>query len=304
MLKDNLMADTKPQNSVTRHLNPDVVSNLPPRQGTGPLDYAIPWVIELRIVGTPTVLQVKVTESMMIGRGDADSAKRPEVDLATYNGYEHGVSRTHAVISARNSRVSIRDLGSSNGTFLNGGRLDAGQEYRLKHGDSLLFGRLEVQLFFVVTPSSYEKEDMPFYEVIIPTISHGERVLILEEEEQVANAIKSVLEQAGFVAIWASNLTQAITLAEYNMPDIILMELMLSEGNGLNLIHFVRKHAKGATVPIVVVSGSTGGYQMGQAIDAGADMVLTKPVGIDELLRGMSKVVPNSADVDRGIGLR
>ncbi|MDX2077582.1 MAG: response regulator [bacterium] len=297
------MTDTKPQHSVTRHLNPDVVSNLPPRIGTGPLDYAIPWVIELRIVGTPTVLQVKVTESMTIGRGDADSPKRPEVDLAPYNGYEHGVSRTHAIISARNSRVSIRDLGSSNGTFLNGGRLDAGQEYRLKHGDTIMFGRLELQLFFVVTPSSYEKEDMPFYEVIIPTIAKGDKVLILEEEEQVAHAIKSVLEQAGFFAIWAANLTQALTLVEHNMPDIILMELMLSEGNGINLIQFVRKHAKGANVPIVVVSGSTGGYQMGQAIDAGADMVLTKPVGIDELLRGMSKVVPSATDVDKGTGL-
>lgn len=298
------MSDTKPQQAVTRHLNPDVVSNLSPRMGTGPLDYAIPWVIELRIVGTPTVLQVKVTESMTIGRGDDDSPKRPEVDLAPYNGYENGVSRSHAIIAARNSRVSIRDLGSSNGTFLNGGRLEVGQEYRLKHGDTLSFGRLELQLFFVVTPSSYEKEDMPFSEVVIPTISKGERVLILEEEEQVANAIKSVLEQAGFVTVWASNLTQAITLAEHNMPDIVLMELMLNEGNGINLIHFIRKHAKGATVPIVVVSANTGGYQMGQAIDAGADMVLTKPVGIDELLRGMSKVVPNSPDVERGIGLR
>jgi len=297
------MADTKPQNSVTRHLNPDVVSNLSPRLGTGPLDYAIPWVIELRIVGTPTVLQVKVTESMMIGRGDTDSPKRPEVDLAPYNGYEQGVSRTHAVISARNSRVSVRDLGSSNGTFLNGARLEAGQEYRLKHGDSITFGRLELQLFFVVTPSSYEKEDMPFSEVIIPTIAKGARVLILEEEHQVAHAIQSVLEQAGFIVTWAANLTQALTLVEHNMPDIVLMELMLSEGNGLNLIHFVRKHPKGTNIPIVVVSSSTGGYQMGQAIDAGADMVLTKPVGIDELLRGMSKVVPSATDVDKGTGL-
>lgn len=298
------MSDNKPKQAVTRHLNSDVMSNLPPRIGTGPLDYAIPWVIELRIVGTPTVLQVKVTESMTIGRSDEDSPKRPEIDLAPYNGYENGVSRTHAMISARNSRVTIRDLGSSNGTFLNGARLELGQEYRLKHGDTLMFGRLEVQLFFVVTPSSYEKEHMPFTEVVIPTISQGDRVLLLEEEEQVANAIKSVLEQAGFVTTWAPNLTHAITLTEHNMPDIVLMELMLNEGNGLNLIHFIRNHPQGAKVPIVVLSPNTGGYQMGQAVDAGADMVLIKPVGIDELLRGMSKVIPNSPDVERGIGLR
>jgi DNA-binding NarL/FixJ family response regulator len=48
-------------------------------------------------------------------------------------------------------------------------------------------------------------------------------------------------------------------------------------------------------VPLVIISGVTGGYQMGQAIDAGVDIFLTKPVGVDELLRSFTKVIGGTA---------
>lgn len=284
------MSDDQHKNKHTRRLDLESVSYVPPVSGTGPLDYAIPWVMELRIVGTASVLQIQVRESMVVGRSDQTTSK-PDVDLEPYNAYELGVSRKHAMIYARNSRVTVRDLHSSNGTFINDGKLEADKDYRLRHGDILAFGKLQFQVFFVVTPSSHEKYDTPFNEVVIPKIGSGQKVLIVEDDHQVASALGSVLEEAGFVTSWADNVTKAITMFDEITPFATLTELMLEDRSGLDLVNYIRSKPEHKTSPIIVVSGTTGGYQMGQAIEAGVDVFLTKPVGIDELMRGFSKIL-------------
>jgi CheY-like chemotaxis protein len=279
------------KNFTTRHLKPEKTSAQPARPGTGPLDYAMPWIIELRVVGTPSVLQVQVRELISVGRADKDRGINPDIDLDPFRGYQLGVSRRHAVISARNSRVTLMDKGSSNGTFINGAQLEPEQEYRVRHGDTIAFGRLALQVFFVVTPSSHEKNHMPYNEVIIPIIASDQTVLVVEDDEKVANAIGSVLEQAGFSYVWKGSVIDAMTYINTALPSIIILELMLPDRSGLEVVQFVRSRPEGASIPLMVVTSATGGYQMGQAIEAGVDVFLTKPVGIDELLTGLSKVV-------------
>lgn len=274
----------------TRFLGQDDVPRAVPR-GTGPLDYLVPWVIELRIVGTASVIQVEVSEALTIGRSDKDKRTMPEVDLADFEGYAMGVSRQHAVISARNSRITIRDVGSANGSYINGARLQPEIEYRLRHGDHLTIGKLQFQVFFVVTPSSYEKNDTAYTDISIPRIGSGQRVLVVDDDQGVARAIGHVLEQAGFVAVHAESVSQAITLIDRDCPAAVVTELILPDLSGLELVTYVRRMPGGESIPLVVVTGAAGGYQMGKAIEAGADIFLTKPVGADELVQGFSKIV-------------
>jgi CheY-like chemotaxis protein len=276
----------------TRHLNIENDESAVPQHGTGPLDYLVPWVIELRIIGTTQVIQIQVKEQMTLGRGDGRRAGQgPDVDFDPYNGHYLGVSRVHAVLTARNSRVTIRDLGSSNGTYVNGGRLNPEQDFRLRHGDHLVLGRLEMQVSFVVMPSSHEKNETPYSDVTIPRMASGQRVLLLEDDERVAQTIAYVLEEAGFNVIVTRTVTDALTLVDGDMPDLIVMELMLPDRNGLELVHYVRECDEGHGLPVIVVSSVSGGYQMGQAIEAGVDVFLSKPVGVDELMRGLGKVL-------------
>jgi len=278
--------------SDTRHLNIGKTETATPQRGTGPLDFLVPWVIELRITGTAQVLQVQVEELMSIGRSDKNQTNKPDVDLSDYNAHYLGVSRHHANLTARNSRVTIRDLGSSNGTYLNGGRLEAEKDYRLRHGDFLTLGKLEMQVSFVVMPSSYEKHAHPYADVTIPEIGSGQQVLLLEDDERVSQTISYVLEKAGFTVVSASTVTDALSMVEENMPGAIVMELMLPDRSGLELVEYIRNREDGEDVPLIVVSGVAGGYQMGQAIEAGVDVFLSKPVGIDEFIRGITKLVP------------
>lgn len=274
----------------TRHLVPENLPDAIPG-GTGPLDYSMPWVIKMRVVGTPDVIQIEVREQIILGRSDRKSPVMPDVDLNPFQAHLHGVSRNHAKISARNSRITIRDLGSANGTFLNEGRLKPDVEYRLRHGDRLMLGKLTLQVMFVVMPSSYEKYETQYNDVDIVKIGSGQRVLLVDDDEKVAGIISSVLKQAGFEIIIAYSGSEALTLFEKRNPSVVLLELLLPDMGGMEVVHFIRERDPDRTVPIIVMSGATGGYQSGQAVSAGADIFLSKPVGVDELMQSFGELV-------------
>jgi two-component system KDP operon response regulator KdpE len=66
---------------------------------------------------------------------------------------------------------------------------------------------------------------------------------------------------------------------------------MLPDMNGLDLVRYVRKQHGQTHVPMLVVSGATGGFQMNRALEAGADVFLGKPVAVDELVQAVSTAI-------------
>lgn len=88
---------------------------------------------------------------ILFGRTDPSTGVTPQVDLTPYAGYRMGVSRRHAEIrksSAQDNTLELWDLGSSNGTFLNGERLISHRPYVLSDGDEIQLGQLRVRAFF------------------------------------------------------------------------------------------------------------------------------------------------------------
>jgi pSer/pThr/pTyr-binding forkhead associated (FHA) protein len=88
--------------------------------------------------------------TIMFGRRDAATGSIPGVDLTPFAGYRMGVSRRHAEIRVEEEGKALYlwDLGSSNGTFINGDRLISHRPYRLKDGDQVRFGQLMVLVRF------------------------------------------------------------------------------------------------------------------------------------------------------------
>lgn len=75
--------------------------------------------------------------------------KNPHVDLSSFYAHERGVSRKHARISINNMRLTVADLGSTNGTFVNNEKLDPNVEYPIKAGDELRLGFLSITLTII-----------------------------------------------------------------------------------------------------------------------------------------------------------
>lgn len=84
----------------------------------------------------------------VIGRYDPNTKRAPEISLDFLDAYENGVSRRHAVLLWRNDVLCILDLGSANGTWVNGVRLIAHQVRGLKDGDVIRVGNVQLRLRF------------------------------------------------------------------------------------------------------------------------------------------------------------
>jgi pSer/pThr/pTyr-binding forkhead associated (FHA) protein len=77
----------------------------------------------------------------LIGRWDPDAGAFPEIDL-TKEDVDAKISRKHALVEVADSKVTIEDLGSLNGTFVNrGSRLESGKKHELKSGDEIIVGK-------------------------------------------------------------------------------------------------------------------------------------------------------------------
>lgn len=83
-----------------------------------------------------------------LGRFDVSKKQINEVDLTPYGALDRGVSRVHAQLHLENDNLYITDLGSTNGTYLSGQRLDPNKSALLRKGDELLLGRLAIQVLF------------------------------------------------------------------------------------------------------------------------------------------------------------
>lgn len=81
-----------------------------------------------------------------LGRVSEAQPIMPDIDLTPYQAYASGVSRLHAVLKREGKRVFVMDLGSSNGTYLNGKRLRPNVDHSLNHGDMLALGKLKIQI--------------------------------------------------------------------------------------------------------------------------------------------------------------
>jgi pSer/pThr/pTyr-binding forkhead associated (FHA) protein len=109
-------------------------------KGTGPLS------IRLKIGENEREVEASLSKAVHLGRLDPASDVFPEIDLTNDNGLEKGVSRRHARILKREGTVVVEDLGSINGTFINGKRLAPYLPEVLSHGDQLQLGKLLIEV--------------------------------------------------------------------------------------------------------------------------------------------------------------
>ena len=106
-------------------------------------------LLRIEIEGSNEPILLKPGPEVILGRRDPTTGAMPDVDLTQFAGYRMGVSRRHAALRpGEGRRLDLWDLGSSNGTFLNGTRLGAHRPYRLRDGDEIRLGQMVMRLYF------------------------------------------------------------------------------------------------------------------------------------------------------------
>ena len=110
-----------------------------------PFDGSDAWG-SLHLLDTGQVLPLSNKNEFTMGRISEGQPIMPDIDLSPYQAYAAGVSRLHAVIRRNGAAIAFMDLGSANGTFVNGNRLTPNTEQMLNHGDILALGKMRIQV--------------------------------------------------------------------------------------------------------------------------------------------------------------
>lgn len=105
--------------------------------------------------------------------------------------------------------------------------------------------------------------------------------VLIEDEPQIRRFVRAALEAEGWQVHEADNLKKGLTETGTRKPDLLVLDLGLPDGDGLEMIRDVRGWS---SVPIVVLSARSDEADKIAALDAGADDYLTKPFGVGELL--------------------
>jgi hypothetical protein len=141
--------------SATRSL--DHVDNLKPQIRWGTAYFGDQTVLRMRVRDSGTIFEVQFIEEIVFGRAHDEIV--PDVDLSPYGAMKLGVSRKHVKLRRETATVMVQDLGSRNGTFLNGSRLVPYQPRVLRNEDELRLGHLVLRVSFMRAPGSTEPLD-------------------------------------------------------------------------------------------------------------------------------------------------
>lgn len=121
------------------------------------------------------------------------------------------------------------------------------------------------------------------------------RVLIVEDEEMLARAIRDQFEQEGFVADIAGRVKEAMDFALSMAYDCIVMDVMLPDGNGIEAVSDLRQG--GCQTPILLLTAKNDPSDRVQGLNSGADDYLGKPFHSNELVARVYALIRRSTSV-------
>jgi hypothetical protein len=124
--------------------------------GEADLDSQTPITLEIQ----GKHLTLPMAEIITLGRAvKRPFARQPDVDLSPFEGASKSISRRHVELRRRNTGVYVTDLGSANGTWLNGHRLLPKAERLLRNGDELRLGHLTIKVKYYAYPQKRTATD-------------------------------------------------------------------------------------------------------------------------------------------------
>jgi len=119
-------------------------------------------------------------------------------------------------------------------------------------------------------------------------------ILLVDDEISYAKVIKEALEFNGVEVLLAHNVMDALNLFQQVTPDLILLDIMMPEVDGLSLLSWIREHSENENLPIHVVSANAQPDARKAALKAGANGFLAKPFTVQEMRDVIGQYLPLS----------
>jgi CheY-like chemotaxis protein len=116
-------------------------------------------------------------------------------------------------------------------------------------------------------------------------------VLIIEDQEDAAELFAEMMRVSGFRVLKTTNSAPALSMMMADKPDVVILDIMMPETSGLDILRLMRRDPELADVPVVVVSAKSMPADIKNGMEAGASTYLSKPVGFLELKEAVEKAM-------------
>ena len=124
----------------------------------------------------------------------------------------------------------------------------------------------------------------------------SKKILIVDDEPNIVTALEFLLQRSGYEVLLAQDGDAALKQVEQHVPDLVLLDVMMSAKSGYEVCQRMREHADWQQIKIVMLSAKGREAEVNKGLSLGADFYVTKPFSnkelvdkIDELLRTEAK---------------
>ncbi len=116
-------------------------------------------------------------------------------------------------------------------------------------------------------------------------------VIVVEDEPDAAELFAEMMRVSGFRVLKTFSSTPAISMIAQELPDIVILDIMMPDVSGLEVLRFMRREPHLKSTPVIVISARGMPSDIKEGLDAGATLYLTKPVGYLQLKRSVDQVM-------------
>ena len=120
-------------------------------------------------------------------------------------------------------------------------------------------------------------------------------VLIIEDEEDAAELFAEMMRVSGFRVLKTSSSMPALTMMTTEKPDVVLLDIMMPEISGLDILRQMRRDPALSSIPVIVVSAKGMPADIKHGMEAGASTYLTKPVGFVDLKEAVERALASQS---------
>jgi two-component system, OmpR family, alkaline phosphatase synthesis response regulator PhoP len=118
------------------------------------------------------------------------------------------------------------------------------------------------------------------------------KILVVDDEPIVHRLLQHHLERAGYEMIGATNGREAIEMATSQSPQLIVMDVMMAEMDGLTALRSLKKEEDTKAIPVIMITANSHYVTQQESEAAGASLFLTKPFSPGKLLSEIRRLVP------------
>jgi CheY-like chemotaxis protein len=121
------------------------------------------------------------------------------------------------------------------------------------------------------------------------------KILLVDDEPEMRFITRRMLEKAGYTVIEASNGEECLAKLEEELPDLILLDVMMPGDDGWVVCRRIKAQERTKSIPVVMFTVRTADEDMGESDRAGAEAHINKPFERDELLRILDSILGERA---------